>query len=265
MAKQFMQSNLPRPEQAEFVLRDATKADLDGITRVHIEGFEGEPLVRYCYPLRHQFPQDFRHWTLKEYEEYLDQPQKYVVHVLQNPDDSNSNSDVAIRIVGVAVWNISVTTKSIEGTCVCAGATITFCAMLLLRDHADPGLDSRKDANKAHCEAFDTGLERRFKTYFPFGDKQLYLSALVVHPSFRRRGAGTVLVNWGIQVAEGRGWPVTVAASPTGKFLYTHLRFQVIEVEVIRVNGEEETLETTIMVRDLKSVPESGSGRKGLR
>ncbi|KAG8158244.1 hypothetical protein KVR01_012005 [Diaporthe batatas] len=122
----------------------------------------------------------------------------------------------------------------------------------------DPGLDTRKDADKAHCEAFDAALGQRFRTYFPFGDKQLYLSSLIVRPSFRRRGAGTLLVNWGIQLAEGRGWPVTLAATPMGKFLYASLGFQVIGVEVIRANGEEESLETTMMVRDLTSAQRPG-------
>jgi predicted N-acetyltransferase YhbS len=70
----------------------------------------------------------------------------------------------------------------------------------------------------------------------------------VVHPDFRLRGGGTMLVRWGITVAEGKGWPVTLCASPMGRFLYDYLGFEKISSEVVQVEGEEETLTSTVMV-----------------
>ena len=116
-------------------------------------------------------------------------------------------------------------------------------------DSKELGLDKRRDANKEHCIAFYEVAGRRFQTYFAvFAENQVNLSALVVHPDFRRRGAGTMLVDWGIKAADAKGWPVTLCASPMGQLLYQHLGFKQIATEVVRVVGEEETLTSAVMV-----------------
>lgn len=84
-----------------------------------------------------------------------------------------------------------------------------------------------------------------------YDEKQIYLSVLVVHPDFRRRGAGTKLVSWGIMTAEEKKWSVTLCASPMGKFLYEHLKFKTLGTELVQVEGEEEILESTVMAYEL--------------
>lgn len=59
----------------------------------------------------------------------------------------------------------------------------------------------------------------------------------------------------GIEVAEGKGWPVTLCASPMGRLLYEHLGFEKIASEVVQVEGEEQTLTSTVMIM----IPESNS------
>ena len=113
----------------------------------------------------------------------------------------------------------------------------------------DLGLEKRKDTNKKHCEAFYESAGKRFQTYFAkWAEEQINLSALVVHPDFRRQGAGTMLVNWGIKAAHEKGWPVTLCASPMGKLLYEHLKFERIATEVVRAEDEEETMSSAVMV-----------------
>ena len=113
-----------------------------------------------------------------------------------------------------------------------------------------PGFDERKDANRKHCEAFSEMAGKRFKTYFAeWAEKQVNLSTLVVHPAFRRRGGGTKLVNWGIDAAKEKFWPVTLCASPMGQLLYEHLKFEKIDTEVVRVEGEKEILRSAVMIR----------------
>ena len=41
---------------------------------------------------------------------------------------------------------------------------------------------------------------------------------------------------------------MTLCASPMGQLLYEHLGFDQLATEVVRVEGEEETLESTVMV-----------------
>ncbi len=57
-----------------------------------------------------------------------------------------------------------------------------------------------------------------------------------------------MLVRWGMAVAEDKGWPVTLCASPMGRFLHEHLDFEEIASEVVQVEGKEETLTSTVMV-----------------
>jgi hypothetical protein len=98
--------------QHGFCLRPATESDLDDITRIHIEGFTEEPYEHYCYPWREEYPEDYWRWTREEYERYLKQPHKYVVHVL----DAASEADGAVNIkpAGVAIWNIAVLAKALS-------------------------------------------------------------------------------------------------------------------------------------------------------
>lgn len=103
-------ASLPMQRQLQdFVMRDARKDDLDDVTRIHVEGFEVEPLDNYCYPLRDEFPEDYWKWTKKDYENYLDQPHKYKVHVLEGAHNNDAGDKV--KLMGLAVWDISVTTE----------------------------------------------------------------------------------------------------------------------------------------------------------
>ncbi|KAH6722679.1 hypothetical protein BKA61DRAFT_651148 [Leptodontidium sp. MPI-SDFR-AT-0119] len=209
-----------------FTLRPATKDDLDEITRVHIAGFTEEPQVNYCYPFRHQYPQDHWKWTRHEYEQYLEQPKKYLVYVLDAPVENDGY--VVVKPVALAVWNLAVLTAA---------------------KAPDPAEKDRKDADKKRCEAFFGRAGQRFKTYFAeWAEKQVNLASLVVHPDFRLRGGGSMLVRWGMNVADGKGWPVTLCASPMGRFLYEYLGFKTIASEVVQVEGEKETLTSTVMV-----------------
>ncbi|KAH8821867.1 hypothetical protein F5884DRAFT_104897 [Xylogone sp. PMI_703] len=118
---------------------------------------------------------------------------------------------------------------------------------------SDPAEKERKDANKKHCEAFFTKSGERFKTYFArWAEKQVNLSSLVVHPDFRLRGGGTMLMKWGMTRATAKGWPVTLCASPMGRLLYEYLGFEKIASEVVQVEGEEEILTSTVMIYNIE-------------
>ncbi|RYO97405.1 hypothetical protein DL765_011249 [Monosporascus sp. GIB2] len=73
----------PPPATQGYSLRKANKADLDDITQIHISGFVEEPMDNYCYPFRFKYRKDHFKWTRKEYEYYLDNSQKYLVHVAE--------------------------------------------------------------------------------------------------------------------------------------------------------------------------------------
>lgn len=69
-------------------------------------------------------------------------------------------------------------------------------------------------------------MDAAFTKYFAqYGNQQIHLWLLCTHPSFRRRGAGTRLCEWGLDQAKQRAVPATVLASPMGNRLYEEVGF----------------------------------------
>lgn len=118
----------------------------------------------------------------------------------------------------------------------------------MTNDGTDEGLDERRDANKEHAQAFTEAARETFQEYFAkYRDKQIHLWLIFTHPDYRRRGAGSLLMKWGIDTAEEKDWPVTVFASPMGELLYASHGFQKIATKVVRFDGEDEKLVSAIM------------------
>lgn len=111
----------------------------------------------------------------------------------------------------------------------------------------------RDDANRRHCEKYNEVVAECFQKYFAkYAESQIHLWLIVTHPDFRRRGAGTMLMNWGLDAAKEKGLPITVFASPMGRLLYAHLGFQDVATEIIQVDDEEDKLTFTVMEFDAK-------------
>ena len=90
---------------------------------------------------------------------------------------------------------------------------------------------------------FGDTLSAAYNKYLSgYGEKQIHLWLLTTHPDFRRRGAGTMLCNWGIDRAAEKGWVVTVLASPLGKLLYEYLGCKLLGSVTVRVDEEKEKL-----------------------
>jgi len=108
-----------------FALRPATKADLDAITGVVRAGFPDDPGCNYKFPYRDEFPDDFWKWTRLQYEEYLDQPEKFAVLVATTtpaevaalkPDDGRRiNENLKPLVIALAVWDMAVQIKPTGG------------------------------------------------------------------------------------------------------------------------------------------------------
>jgi GNAT superfamily N-acetyltransferase len=74
-----------------------------------------------------------------------------------------------------------------------------------------------------------------------------HLELLVTHPDYRRRGAGTLLTQWGIDQSLREGCDVGVEGSVMGAPLYKHLGFELQEVRKIQLEGDDVFLESRIM------------------
>ncbi|KAF4470357.1 gnat family [Fusarium albosuccineum] len=207
-------------------IRWATKADLKDITWVIEHGFPDDPGCTYKFPQRKEFPKDFRKWTKLEYEEYLDQHNKFATLVVTAPVLSDTGA-VVDRPISIGVWDVAPETKPTGG---------------------DRGIDERRDANPQHMRVYAAAAARGFKDHFAkYGNNQLNLWMLVTHPDYRCRGAATMLCNWGQKESMKTGRILTVMASPMGKELYEELGYGVVGSVTAQVEGEEEKVEIDIL------------------
>ena len=77
------------------------------------------------------------------------------------------------------------------------------------------------------------------------------LALLCVDPKYQRKGAGTLLVQWGLHKAESLGLPAYLEASPAGLNLYPKLGFHQIDTVIVKAedSGEEEDKQYIAMLK----------------
>jgi predicted acetyltransferase len=102
----------------------------------------------------------------------------------------------------------------------------------------------RRDANHLHMAAYRESIGRG-QDYFDrcYNQNHLSLAQLATHPLFWRRGAATMLVDWGTALSEENGWPITVFAGPTAYSLYRKFGFKTVLKVSVMVAGETEKIE----------------------
>ena len=62
----------------------------------------------------------------------------------------------------------------------------------------------------------------------------IVLALLCVHQDYQHRGAGALLVHWGLQRSENTFLPTYLEASPAGHRLYSKLGFRQIDIVVVK-------------------------------
>jgi hypothetical protein len=101
-------------------------------------------------------------------------------------------------------------------------------------------LDSR-DVHYAHMYAIDLARMRATTTNVAaFGPDHLHLQLLGTHTQYRRLGAATKLVKWGMDKAFKDQVVLTLLGGGAGYALYKGLGFEDIAAEEARVEGEDE-------------------------
>jgi hypothetical protein len=98
------------PDDVELKVRVATKSDLDELVKLAQVSFRDD----YRFPYRMEYPEDNWKWTRRQYEEYLDQPEKFTVLVVTVPMVSEGH--VSEKLISLAVWDISVLEKPKGGS-----------------------------------------------------------------------------------------------------------------------------------------------------
>jgi len=76
---------------------------------------------------------------------------------------------------------------------------------------------------------------------------------LYTHPDFRRRGAGTMLCNWGQKVAMKKGLDLTVQATPMGRLLYEHIGYRFLGSVKVQTEGEDESFDIDSLAKKMST------------
>ena len=85
-------------------------------------------------------------------------------------------------------------------------------------------------------------------------DNHLELVRIKTHPDYMRRGFGSALVKWGINLAKEQHLAaISVSAGQMGRLLFAHLGFEHLEQVAIRATGDTEPQTLDLMALELQS------------
>jgi predicted acetyltransferase len=99
---------------------------------------------------------------------------------------------------------------------------------------------------EVYAKTLPAGLKKYFKK---FGSEQIPLWEVVTHPDFRRRGAASMICEWGQKEANKDGKSLSLLATPMGKGLYLKLGYHVLGSVVVQVEGEEQRVVVDAMIK----------------
>jgi GNAT superfamily N-acetyltransferase len=98
---------------------------------------------------------------------------------------------------------------------------------------------------QAFMQTMNDGKRRYFDKIH--GTNRIQLQVLATHPDYQRRGFGTRLCNWGIDLAKSKDIYIIVFGSPMGRTLYSSLGFRELAQLPVQAKGEVEKIVLTMM------------------
>ncbi|KOS41871.1 hypothetical protein ACN38_g7252 [Penicillium nordicum] len=172
-----------------LVLELATIEDLPAITELWFTVFN-DPGMRRLFP---DTPGTRDWFTAANRTDMLTKPYQKYLKVI-DPDTKDAQGQA--RIAAYAKWDLA------------------------MPDERGPRFPPwHGDMPSPDCDAFFGGLEDNRRRVM--GDKKhYYLDMLGTHPDYRCRGAGSILVRWGCEIADREGVGAYIDASKAGIPLY---------------------------------------------
>ncbi|KAK3938747.1 acyl-CoA N-acyltransferase [Diplogelasinospora grovesii] len=204
---------------ASLRLRAGTATDFAEMARVGCEAFKGNLINNALFPehLRQDSSEeDERQWRIAVLEKGSQTAGRHYVLVIQ--DGEGSGEEEEEEIVGWAEWQAP---KDAGGTELATTTTVPESHLPLAREPASFDKDAlevfRQQTKLLSGQVLGSGSE----------DKFWCLYTIAVHPNHQRRGVGTMLVQWGVEMArKSQSAGIFLFASPAGKNLYSGLGFR---------------------------------------
>ncbi|KAI1131277.1 acyl-CoA N-acyltransferase [Nemania abortiva] len=190
-----------------LVLQPATEADAVRSAQIERAAYASNPFNPLLFPGPFPEPPAGRNPRAEEMAKQLhgDPATRWLKVVDTDLEATEDNQ----QMIGFAQWNIN------DGS------------QLPVRSRTfGPG------TNAEACEALFGGLHRLCAKHFG-AIKHVHLSLLHVHPDHQRKGAGRMMVMWGVEEAKKLGLPASLCASEEGHSLYLSCGFRDIDVQTI--------------------------------
>ncbi|OBT66138.1 hypothetical protein VE03_05140 [Pseudogymnoascus sp. 23342-1-I1] len=177
-----------------LVLEPATAEDVSAIVEVWFAAFT-QPSIRLLLPDTPGLRKWHRDWHLGNFKT------RPTTKYLRIVDPESKDEQGRPRVVAFGVWDL---------------------AMPEERGRRFPPW--HPDSPQQTCDDFITGLESERKRVM--GDaKNYYLDTVATHPDYQGRGAGSMLVKWGCELADKNDVAAYVDASKEGAPLYKKYGF----------------------------------------
>ncbi|WQF81316.1 Putative GNAT domain, acyl-CoA N-acyltransferase [Colletotrichum destructivum] len=183
------------PAPSNLILEPVTLEDVTALTEVWFAAFAHDPAINRLWP---DTPLVRAWWDGANRSDIVAKPfQRFVKVVDPNIADARGGA----RIAAWAKWDTSM-----------------------------PGQRGRRyppwceDMPGKVCDAFIESEERE-RGRLMGEENHYYLDTLVTHPDYQRRGAGSMLLKWGCELADENGVGAYVDSSKAGRGLYERFGF----------------------------------------
>ncbi|KAI1156681.1 acyl-CoA N-acyltransferase [Nemania diffusa] len=190
-----------------LVLQSATEADAVRAAHIERDAYTPSPFNSILFPGPFPEPPPGQNPRAAEMVKNLRaDPSARWLKVIDTDLDATGDNG---QMIGFAQWNIK------DGS-----------------EVATPSRSLGPGCNVEACEALFGGLDKlRVKHYGSI--KHVHLKSLQVHPDHQRRGAGRLMVMWGVEEAKKLELPAFLESSEAGHSLYLSCGFRDIDVQII--------------------------------
>ncbi|KAI1176667.1 acyl-CoA N-acyltransferase [Nemania sp. FL0916] len=190
-----------------LVLQPATEADAVRVAEIEKEAYAPNPFNPVLFPGPFPTPAPGQNPRAAELAKHLlDDPSTRWLKVV---DTDIAASEDNKQMIGFAQWNIN------DGS-----------------ERPAPPRGFGPGCNVPACEALFGGLHQMRAKHFA-SRKHVHLRLLHVDPAHQRKGAGRMLVMWGVDEAKKLGLPAFLESSEVAHSLYLSCGFRDIDVQAI--------------------------------
>ncbi|KAF8545249.1 hypothetical protein BDD12DRAFT_637208, partial [Trichophaea hybrida] len=229
--------------------------DIARITQVCVKGLPDDPTFDYLWSHRREYPDDNYFFWLQKFKANIFDPRYTMLVAVHRENSSLSTSPsktAAIEtIIAFALWerngSSGAAKKRFRGRDTWSNMLNRW--LTCVENWSISKNYIRRDANPKHLAEFQKVMDAVHKQYWEtLCPENFHLDLLCTHPDWRRRGAGTMLTEWGINHARQECVDVGVESSPMGLSLYERLGFLLIDTKEVQVEDEDEKLLVRVMV-----------------